>query len=320
MRYVLGIDGGGSKCDAVLMTEAGEVVGWGRGGPTHGFYEPPGTAEASVRDAVQGALSEMSPDLACVAGMGHHGAERFAPGLRVEHAIGVGEVDMGFAAGLVTCGVLILAGTGSFVHGRTRDDQTRHFGGLGPLLGDEGGGHDIGVMAMKAALTASYTEARRTVLAERIPAALGCRPDHPWEIVGLAYGEGLSRRRIASLAPFVEAAANEGDSVAQGILRHAATRLGDYVVDVLHELRMEQEDYTIVASGSIARNCKLWWETLCGLALEVAPRLRPVNPRVRPVIGACLLALKELGVEWNEGLIECIVASQERFKPAPPPA
>ena len=320
MRYVLGLDGGGSKCDAVLMTETGEVAGWGRGGPTHGFYEPPGTAEASVRDAVQGALSEISPDIACAAGLGHHAAERFAPTVRIEHGMGVSEVDMGFAAGLVTCGVLILAGTGSFVHGRTGAGESRHFGGLGPLLGDEGGGHDIGVMAMKAAVTSQYTEARRTVLAERIPVALGCPPERPWDIIGLAYGEGLSRRKIASLAPFVEAAASAGDRVAQGILRHAATRLGEYVVDVLHELHMEQEEYAIVASGSIARNCKLWWETLCGIALEVAPGLRPVNPRVRPVIGACLLALKELGVAWNEGLVARIVETQERFKPALPPA
>ena len=64
----------------------------------------------------------------------------------------------------------------------------------------------------------------------------------------------------------------------------------------------------------------MWWETLCGIALEVAPGLRPVNPRVRPVIGACLLALKELGVAWNEGLVARIVETQERFKPALPPA
>jgi N-acetylglucosamine kinase-like BadF-type ATPase len=313
MRYVLGLDGGGTKCDAVLLTETGEVVGWGRGGPTHGWYEPPGTAEQSVRDAVRGALSEVQPDIACAAGLGHISPDRFGADVRIERGIGVGEVDMGFAAGLVTCGILILSGTGSFVHGRTRDGEHRHFGGLGPLLGDEGAGHDIGVMAMKAALTASYTPARATVLAERIPQALRC--ESRWEIVSLVYGEGLTRRQIASLAPIVETAANQGDAVSQSIMRRAAERLGEYLIDVIHELHMEDEDYAMVASGSIARNCKLWWERMCEVAHSVAPGLRPVNPKVRPVIGTCLLALKELGVEWNQDLLDTIIETQERFKP-----
>ena len=59
-RYALGIDGGGSKCDAVLMGESGAVVAWGRGGPTHVYYDPPEVISASYVEAIGGALSSVS--------------------------------------------------------------------------------------------------------------------------------------------------------------------------------------------------------------------------------------------------------------------
>ncbi len=49
MRYALGIDGGGSKCEALLVDEAGNVAGRGLGGQIHWYYDPPEVIQQSYR-------------------------------------------------------------------------------------------------------------------------------------------------------------------------------------------------------------------------------------------------------------------------------
>ena len=56
MRYFLGVDGGGSKCDAVVIDETGVVCGWGTSGPT--TYVSAEEAAAASRQALTGALAK----------------------------------------------------------------------------------------------------------------------------------------------------------------------------------------------------------------------------------------------------------------------
>jgi hypothetical protein len=48
-------------------------------------------------------------------------------------------------------------------------------------------------------------------------------------------------------------------------------------------------------------------------ARGTAPDIRPVQPKVRPVVGACLMGLKALEVPWTEALLERIIETQEPF-------
>ena len=56
MRYVLGLDGGGSKTECVVAREDGAIVGRARGGGVNRNFINAEGYERSVRDAVQGAL------------------------------------------------------------------------------------------------------------------------------------------------------------------------------------------------------------------------------------------------------------------------
>src|ERR687892_2682221 len=52
-RYVLGIDGGGTKTQALIADEEGNVRGWGTGGPSN--YDDVGMerAQAGIQEAVR---------------------------------------------------------------------------------------------------------------------------------------------------------------------------------------------------------------------------------------------------------------------------
>lgn len=313
MRYVLGLDGGGSKCDAVLMDEDGTVLGWGRGGSTHGLYVGGDAATRSIRDAVRGATAELRPKIERIAGSAHHGNlnEWLEQPLSLDQFVAGGEQALGFATAMTTHGILVLSGTGSFVYGRAADGRSLHEGDQGPIIGDEGSAHHIGVLGIRAAFRSHYSEARRTSLAEAVPEVMGVETLR--NVFQLLYVDRIGRSQVAAVARTVDEEAERGDAVAAGVLRQAADELGQLLVEVIRALDMEESDESLVATGSVAQGSRIFWERLCEIALDVAPRLRPVQPKVRPVIGACLLALRNLGVEWTDALMQRIIETQEPF-------
>jgi len=314
LRYALGIDGGGSKCDAVLIDETGTTIGWGRGGPTHRWYDTPEVIAASFAEAVRGALRDIHGGRIWVAG--------YPPSDRVQQIINAaggvvtivdaGEVETAFASVQEDWGMVVLSGTGSFVHGRTPDGRSLHLGGLGPILGDYGSAYSIGLCGMRAAFVADWTKARRTSLAEMVPAALGV--ENLRGVFELTYGENaLSRRQVAALAKIVDQEATKGDRIAIRCIHEAADELADIAVDVVNELGMAQLDFPVVAAGSVAQKSRVWWERVCSRIVAVAPNVQPIVPRVQPAVGAALLALRTMGVQWTPKLIDRIVETQRPF-------
>lgn len=310
MRYVLGLDGGGTKCDAVLMDEEGKVVGWGRGGSTHGLYVGEEAAYRSVHDAVLGAVADFRPQIDRVAGAARWAAmeEWLDQPVPREHYVPVSEVTMGFAMALATHGVLVLSGTGSFVNARSADGRSVHEGGQGPIIADEGSAHHIGILGIRAAFRSHWSEARHTSLAEAIPRAYGVEKLR--DVFNLLYVDRIGRSQIAAAARTVDEAAMKGDRVAIRVLEQAADDLGELLVEVIRGIGFEDTDEYMVATGSVAQGSSIFWNRLCRIAHEVAPRLRPVQPKIKPVMGACLLALRDLGVEWTPELLARIEQTQ----------
>lgn len=109
-------------------------------------------------------------------------------------------------------GILVLAGTGSIVLGRTARGRWARAGGLGPLLGDEGSAFWIGRAWLRARAGAA-TQRR-----------FAKRPD--------------AVAAIAALAPRVVARARRGDRVAAQIVREAQTALAGQAGDVARALRL----------------------------------------------------------------------------------
>ncbi len=303
-RYALGIDGGGSKCDAVLMEESGAVVAWKRGGPTHVYYDPPEVISASYVEAVAGALREVQGADIWAAGHLPEGAPRNAVTVHNElrHHLPATEVDTAFASAQEEWGLIVLAGTGSFVHGRAPDGRDLHFGGRGPILDDYGSAYAIGLLGLRAAFASHWTAARWTSLAEAMPRALALAGLD--DVFRRVYIEGITRREIAALARVVDVEAEAGDRVAMGCLHRAADELADVAVDVIKELCLGEESFPAIRIGGVACHSRIWWDRVCHHLSKAAPAMRPVIPPVLPAVGAALLALRQMGVAWTADVIE----------------
>jgi N-acetylglucosamine kinase-like BadF-type ATPase len=183
MRYVLGIDGGGSKTACLAADETGKLLGYGWGGPVNTNYVQRGRVLESMSKAINTALE--------VAGLGAEQIETvslsapIAPDTldevvrlcnikRVTRAA-EGETAR-WAARFWTeehVGVTVDAGTGSLARGWTTDGREAGSGAWGATLGDEGSGYWISMRAMIAVLQAYDGRIQSTQLSDEVLQHLG---------------------------------------------------------------------------------------------------------------------------------------------------
>jgi N-acetylglucosamine kinase-like BadF-type ATPase len=227
---------------------------------------------------------------------------------------------LGIDSGGTKCEALLaLAGTGAFVHARTRDGRQCHLDGLGPLLGDHGSAYQIGLLAIRAAAQSGWNARRRTSLADAVYRACGCAPDADfgYSLVPYMLG-GPDRSEVAAFARLVDEHAETGDRIATEILHTAAADLAATTRDAVEILAMQTADYLLIGAGSVALKSRLYWEHYCREVARFAPRLQPVKAPFPQVVGVVLAMLRDLPDIPHATARERLFATIPPFLAAPP--
>jgi N-acetylglucosamine kinase-like BadF-type ATPase len=152
-------------------------------------------------------------------------------------------------------GVVLIAGTGSLALALPRtcalvpEAEADRCGGWGPLLGDEGSGHAIGLVALKAAMRAADGRGPRTILEAALLRRFAA--DRAPDLVARIHGPGVGRREIADAAREVLAAADVGDAVAAAILAGAAADLAAHVRTLADRNAFAAGDYPLRLTGGL---------------------------------------------------------------------
>ncbi len=281
----LGIDGGGSKCHAVLYREADGIVGHGVAGPANPLqgYERAleSIAEAASLAAADAGLS--SDALASmVAGIGLAGLNLSGQYERMEQwshpfARAFLATDLEIAclgAHDGEDGGVVIAGTGSSGYVRV-GDRVRILGGIGFPAGDTGSGAWLGLRALQAVFEAADGLSPATTLTALVERHFGSRGRGIAEHIA-----GAPTSVYAELAPLVFDAGRAGDSVASRIISDGAAYLGRMV----RELR-ESSPPRLSLIGGLAPAIVDWLDE------DVRAALSP--PLASPAMGAVLLARAE---------------------------
>jgi N-acetylglucosamine kinase-like BadF-type ATPase len=292
----------------MLVREDGALLEWAGTGPGSSaqavggvpVFGGWGRSQPVVEEAIRQAIGDHLPDELhiCVVG-------RFLEGFCAQDRVKnvqihvIDEPTGAFTLAGVREGVCVLSGTGSFVHGRSRDGRERHLDGLGPLLGDRGSGYDIGLRTLQAAARSGWHPRHRTSLAGVVRNVCGGRADDSEGLSLIAYmAAPRDRSEIARLSRLALRAAADGDRVAVQVLHDAAAALAETIYDMVDQLGMTKEDYLLIGTGGVIAHSDIYWEHLCALAKVFAPRLRPQRAELPPVVGVALTALERLpGVE-----------------------
>lgn len=241
-RFVIGVDGGGSRTRAVALDADGVELARAEGDP----------AVAGAPDAAAAALARLCAEVAGSAGRplparvvwaALSGAGREPTRSSAERALE--QIGVAVRARVGTDvhaafhdvfpqgpGILLIAGTGSIAWARSEDGREGRVGGWGPRIGDEGSGYAIGVEALRRVARHADGRASATALSALIREHLGL--DRVEELPGWA--AGASRAQIAELAPLATGAAAGGDAVAAQVVSDAIEALHGHVVAILERM------------------------------------------------------------------------------------
>jgi len=314
-EHVLGVDGGASGTRCVIAYASGELLGRGTGGPSNPITVGVEAAADAITEAVNEAIESCGVGRFGVACMGIAGAMR-PPVLgalrgRLE-TLDIKKLEIKSdaiiaLAGATGCrpGVVVIAGTGSVSYGENEGGETARAGGWGWRLGDEGSGNYIGSRALIAAVRSHDGRGPLTILAEKVKTALGLTDMS--ELIDRVYLGDMGVADVSALAALVGEASEEGDREAIRILEDAGAELGAAALTVARKLGLSG-DFIVAPTGG-AFNLSILKASFDEVVKQCATQCCIISPRFEPAVGATLLALKELGINVDEGLLGRVEAS-----------
>lgn len=303
----LGVDGGGTKTQAVLVDAQGKVIAKGQANGSNPAIFGIEKSLDNIYISAQIALKNF-PDAvdipACLAIAGVNTRREARDFLKAaflhldlskiisKNSIVVNDTQAALRAGTNDKNAIVLiAGTGSNCFGVCKNGQSAKSGGRDFILSDEGSGYAVGLSILKAVTKMSDGRVNQSVLKDLLFSHLKIKTiDDLTEIVNK---KPWNKTDIAEVAPLAEVAAGKGDRLASAIIKTAAYELGLMIKAVVNELGLKDRDYTIVETGSVFKIQKILNKNLENDIRKFSPLAKFVKPQVDSAVGAALLA-KEL--------------------------
>lgn len=302
MNIVIGIDGGGTGHTMVAAETTGTVLAEVKGGS---FNLHTKSVEA-LAETLRTSLSQILTDdwkvvAVCLGSAGVDSPEDEVRGSEVLAEVfpEIDEQNRILVSDVVTArrsgdespfGMCLISGTGSNAFGVAKNGTIGFTGGREWLLGDDGSGYWIGHMGLRAAVQSEDGRAPSSV-EQRVKDRLGVTK--MGEAIQTIYHGDFGKDKVAEFAQDVDAAANEGDSVAVGILTQAAMDLVLMMTTLAKRLELE-DGCGLVLIGSVIQKSKTVSEVFCKEMANKLPQVNLIIPADSPAIGAVKIAIDTL--------------------------
>jgi glucosamine kinase len=290
---VLGIDGGGTRTRASIVN-GDEVLAFAEAGSIKRLRVGAEAAEENLRSLLaevyrQAGVASVRAACVGVASAAMPGVHEWIGAVCADFAVERHEVvgdeiialDAAFRGGP---GILQIAGTGTNTIGRAPDGGRETAGGWSSRLGDEGSGYWIGLHAIRRALNARDREEPTRVL-EVVGQIWGAADLD--EFINI--GDVTPAPDFAVLAPAIDKLAEEGDPVALGVMKQAATDLVGFVLLVRDKLRRKHhlaEEVPVAWIGSVIGKSRLVRDAFFAGLRAAAPGMPIRNEEIKGIEGA----------------------------------
>ncbi|MBN2326409.1 MAG: hypothetical protein JXR73_04580, partial [Candidatus Omnitrophica bacterium] len=314
MPYVFGIDGGGTQSRAVLMTDFGKVVYAGTGPALNYHYVGASQVSSSVKrlfnDALQTARARPDECLGVCLGLAGAGQKKdrailqplFDELFGLDRCLLLSDAEIALISGaLAETGIIVLAGTGSMVYGRSPDGRDGRIGGYGAQLSDEGSGYHIGLEGLKAVVQCHDGLLQEVGFQQALFDCMGFHQVS--DLIDWVNSNASSRDRIAALAELIIRAASEDDPLADEILNRQADYLARFV-DALHRRLSFPERVDIVLSGGLFSDASYYWQLVRRKIHYFLPGANVISPRMAPLMVAAIYAFSIANIEIDENLLD----------------
>ncbi len=283
----IGIDGGGSKCRAIITDDNSNVLGCGVSGPANAFQNLM-LCQQSIIEAAEKALVSANINVSriseLIAGIGLAGVNvpsALKAMLQWQHPFAQLHLTNDLHIACLGAhggdnGAIIVTGTGSCGY-RSVNEQSLMLGGYGLGIGDQASGAWFGQQLVKHVLLSLDKLAPATQMSTLLLNKLNCH--HSLAIVESVANQSASF--YGQLAVIVFEAAADNDALALSIVQQAS----DYISAIAQRLCQDQS-LDLAMIGGLALTLKPY------LSDDVASQL--VRPNMPPEMGAILYAKQQM--------------------------
>lgn len=314
MRYVLGVDGGGTKTHALVSQENGQILGHGEGATSNHQVSGLHAAIAEIRKAVESALymSKLLPGNIEIGFYCLAGADLPEDFQMLEKAIGElalsktirikNDTFAALRSGLTRpSGVVVVCGTGFNAAGIAPNGRELVLPGLGAISGDRGGGGAISMEIIRSVMRAWDGRGEKTLLTDLVLNALNLESIEI--LLEKLYHQEIKHHDLLVLVPLLFDAAEKDDEVARNLIIAVGKEVGITARALIRRLGLQNRRSEVVLAGSVFKGKgSLLLDTVGDTLHTEFPDVSIKRPRFEPVVGALLLAIETLDIDINKDI------------------
>jgi N-acetylglucosamine kinase-like BadF-type ATPase len=307
MKYVLAVDGGGTKTEVACADMDGKLISSSISGPTSLAATNFENASLNFTAAITQIIQKLPSDAECqsivlgLAGLDTEKEVQFAKHffqqklqtLLPHSSLQVmNDIRFVLAAGSTQPNaVALISGTGSQCFGQNEAGETARVSGLDYLLSDQGSGYEIGRQVLRGA-TQSFDGRIPKSMLEQLVLNHFQVASFP-ELKETIYSPPLLKTQIAELAPLCFAALDQGDPLATAIINKIMEDLVVMVKTVIVRLHLEHSTAEVITSGSIIKLPHVF-STVKDKVKMLFPQITVKPIEIAPVQGGIKIALQSL--------------------------
>lgn len=312
MKYLIGIDSGGSKTETLLFDETGHVLVRDLDQGANGMDIGKERAQAIILGALRRVMAQ-SPEPVCqvfggIVGtsLGNFMWEHLRANLPSDVAVqveGDGGIIMSGTIGHRD-GCTMISGTGCSMFVRHGDQPLIKIGGWGYLVDAWGSGYGLGRDALAAAFRAYDGRGGATLLLDMVNEQLG-KSVHT-SIPDIYSHPAGTRAFIAKFAHLIIKARNQGDEIATRIYEQHTDALADMTYAA--QRFFPDQIFPIVMNGGIFQAFPEYTQSVRDKA---NPNAQMILAQMPPVYGSMIEAMWHAGLPINEQFKENFLVSYE---------
>lgn len=307
MKYLIGIDGGGTSSRCVISNLNAKVLYHCKGGPANFLRFDVGEVCKNIYSLISICRKKLNisfKDIKAVV-IGTAGAGREKDALFLEKHLrrylnskkasikllkvvsdGVIALEGVFPN---DPGCILISGTGSIILGKNKKGKYFRIGGYGNKIGDEGSGYSIGRKGLNAVSRQFDMRGRETLLTKYLKENFKIKSGQ--ELIDKVYNKNFD---IASFTPFVFKAASKKDKISQKILNDEADELVQHVQTI--KKIINAGELKLAFSGALILRKNYFSDLLRKKIKSSLPKVEIIKAEKSPEIGAILYALKFLKI------------------------
>ena len=301
MQYIIGMDGGGTKTHCLITNLDGKILYECTGGASNFLVIGTEKVSETIFNLIQSCKQQVGISFSDISSivLGTTGAGRRNDAEKLENAFKEYShnhgADLDFfhvesdarialeGAFSGNPGSILIAGTGSIIFGKDSEGNIHRVGGFGRFLGDEGSGFVIGKKGLAAVSKEFDGRSIPTNISKLVEEKFGINSSE--KLINEIYRNNFD---IASAAPLVIQAAEQGDAIALKIIDEETDELLFHLSAMAKKLNQQEMNVSFI--GGIITHDNIYSKTLRKKIALKLPNVKVKESENSPTFGAVLMA------------------------------